>query len=183
MGPPFEGGVVDGSVSGKRVREHPRILSTQEGSLGFRQGCRVRRLPTAFESQSLHVPLREARESAPDPTLLLAHPHRRISRAKITMNNGIGNGNDNDHDKKCIRTFMLARATPRALSALPGVFIALPSKKSGGKGTGGGSKAETDPELAGSNVLSVGEGVLLKWMSYHLEQANRVSERVMPQVT
>ncbi|CAN0465306.1 unnamed protein product, partial [Hapterophycus canaliculatus] len=56
---------------------------------------------------------------------------------------------------KCIRTFMLARVTPRALSALPG---------------GGGGKVETDPELAGSNVLSVGEGVLLKWMSYHLEQ-------------
>lgn len=71
---------------------------------------------------------------------------------------------------------MLARVTPRALSALPGVFIVLPSKKSGGKGKGGSSKVETDPELAGSNVLSVGEGVLLKWMSYHLEQANRVSE-------
>ena len=72
---------------------------------------------------------------------------------------------------------MLARVTPRALSALPGVFIVLPTKKSVG-GKGGGSKAESDPELVGSNVLSVGEGVLLKWMSYHLEQANRVSERV-----
>lgn len=70
---------------------------------------------------------------------------------------------------------MLARVTPRALSALPGVFIVLPTKKSGGrKGAGGGGKVETDPELSGSNVLSVGEGVLLKWMSYHLEQANRV---------
>lgn len=77
---------------------------------------------------------------------------------------------------------MLARVTPRALSALPGVFIVLPTKKSAGKGAGAGaggstSKAETDPELAGSNVLSVGEGVLLKWLSYHLEQANRVSDR------
>ncbi|CAM9742155.1 unnamed protein product, partial [Ectocarpus fasciculatus] len=75
---------------------------------------------------------------------------------------------------QCIRTFMLARVTPRALSALPGVFIVMPTKKSGGrKGGGGGGKVETDPELSGSNVLSVGEGVLLKWMSYHLEQANR----------
>lgn len=73
---------------------------------------------------------------------------------------------------------MLARVTPRALSALPGVFIVLPTKKSaGGKGGGGGGKAESDPELVGSNVLSVGEGVLLKWMSYHLEQANRVREQ------
>lgn len=74
---------------------------------------------------------------------------------------------------------MLARVTPRALSALPGVFIIIPTKKSGGGkgGGGGGGKAETDPELAGSNVLSVGEGVLLKWLSYHLEQANRVSEQ------
>lgn len=68
---------------------------------------------------------------------------------------------------------MLARVTPRALAALPGVFIVLPTKKAGGKGEGG--KAETDPELAGSNVFSVGEGVLLKWLFYHLEQANRVS--------
>lgn len=52
----------------------------------------------------------------------------------------------------------------------------MPTKKAGGKGEG--SKAETDPELAGSNVLSVGEGVLLKWLFYHLEQANRVSFRV-----
>ena len=68
---------------------------------------------------------------------------------------------------------MLARVTPRALAALPGVFIVLPTKKAGGKGEG--SKAESDPELTGSNVLSVGEGVLLKWLFYHLEQANRVS--------
>ncbi|CAN0091510.1 unnamed protein product, partial [Laminaria digitata] len=66
---------------------------------------------------------------------------------------------------QCIRTFMLARVTPRALAALPGVFIVLPTKKAGGKGEGG--KAETDPELAGSNVFSVGEGVLLKWLFYH----------------
>lgn len=66
---------------------------------------------------------------------------------------------------------MLARVTPRALSALPGVFIVMPTRKGGAKG---GGKAETDPELANSNVLSVGEGVLLKWISYHLEQANRV---------
>lgn len=74
---------------------------------------------------------------------------------------------------------MLARVTPRALSALPGVFIIMPTKKSraGKGGGGGGAKAETDPELAGSNVLSVGEGVLLKWLSYHLEQANRVSDK------
>lgn len=68
---------------------------------------------------------------------------------------------------------MLARVTPRALSALPGVFIVLPAKKAGGKG--GAGKEDIDPELSGSNVLSVGEGVLLKWLSYHLEQANRVS--------
>lgn len=73
---------------------------------------------------------------------------------------------------------MLARVTPRALSALPGVFIVMPTKKA--KGKGGGSKAETDPELEGSNVLSVGEGVLLKWLSYHLEQANKVSVLGVP---
>lgn len=72
---------------------------------------------------------------------------------------------------------MLARVTPRALSALPGVFIVLPTKKAGGKG--GAGKVEVDPELAGSNVLSVGEGVLLKWLSYHLEQANRVRDLLL----
>lgn len=53
----------------------------------------------------------------------------------------------------------------------------MPTKKAGGKG--GQGKTVTDPELAGSNVLSVGEGVLLKWLSYHLEQANRVSNIVI----
>lgn len=68
---------------------------------------------------------------------------------------------------------MLARVTPQALSALPGVFIVVPTKRGGGKGASG--QVESDPELDGSNVLSVGEGVLLKWLSYHLEQANRVN--------
>ena len=76
-------------------------------------------------------------------------------------------------NRQCIRTFMLARATPRALATLPGVFMVLPTTKTGGKGEG--SRAEADPELTGSNVYSVGEGVLLKWLFYHLEQANRVS--------
>lgn len=52
----------------------------------------------------------------------------------------------------------------------------MPAKKAGGKK--GGGKEDIDPELSGSNVLSVGEGVLLKWLSYHLEQANRVSVTV-----
>lgn len=77
---------------------------------------------------------------------------------------------------------MLARVTPRALATLPGVFFVTPTKKGAGKGSsskggagkGTGRKEEVDPELAGSNVFSVGEGVLLKWLSYHLEQANRV---------
>ena len=51
--------------------------------------------------------------------------------------------------------------------------MVLPTTKTGGKGEG--SRAEADPELTGSNVYSVGEGVLLKWLFYHLEQANRVS--------
>lgn len=66
---------------------------------------------------------------------------------------------------------MLARVTPRGLSTLPGVFISMPSKPKTAKGV----KADVvDPELANSNVFSVGEGVLLRWLSYHLEQANKV---------
>ncbi|CAM9172605.1 unnamed protein product [Choristocarpus tenellus] len=69
-----------------------------------------------------------------------------------------------------IRSFMLARVTPKALSGLPGVFISLPRAP---KGHGKGKAASEDPELSDSNVYSVGEGILLKWMSYHLEQANK----------
>lgn len=66
---------------------------------------------------------------------------------------------------------MLARVTPRGLSALPGVFISMPPKQETSKGV----KADVaDPELSNSNVFSVGEGVLLRWLSYHLEQANKV---------
>ncbi|CAM9334154.1 unnamed protein product [Discosporangium mesarthrocarpum] len=71
-----------------------------------------------------------------------------------------------------IRSFMLSRVTPKALSAVPGVFISMPREV---KGKGGTAKATQDPEMTGSNVYSVGEGVLLKWMSYHLEQANKTS--------
>lgn len=56
----------------------------------------------------------------------------------------------------------------------------MPAKKAGVKK--GAGKEDIDPELSGSNVLSVGEGVLLKWLSYHLEQANRVSV-TLPRIT
>lgn len=67
---------------------------------------------------------------------------------------------------------MLARVTPRGLSALPGVFISMPPKQKTSKGV---KPDVADPELANSNVFSVGEGVLLRWLSYHLEQANKVT--------
>eukprot|EP00903_Cladosiphon_okamuranus_P009303 g8875.t1 len=131
-----------------------------------------------------------AHGGAPNPTPSQPAAAAATSTQSISSSNRDGAEETRDSDEwvdrsreawstvmyQCIRTFMLARVTPRALSALPGVFIVMPTKKSaGGKGGGGsgGGKADTDPELAGSNVLSVGEGVLLKWLSYHLEQANR----------
>ena len=65
---------------------------------------------------------------------------------------------------------MLARVTPKGFASLPGVFIPMPASK---KAAGG--KNYLDPELTDSNVLSVGEGVLLRWLSYHLEQVNKVN--------
>ena len=59
---------------------------------------------------------------------------------------------------QAVRTLVLARITPKAFAALPGVLMA---------GVGKGKPAE-DPELVKSNVYSVAEGLLLKWASYHV---------------
>ncbi|CAM9548186.1 unnamed protein product [Chrysoparadoxa australica] len=63
---------------------------------------------------------------------------------------------------QAIRVFMLSRVTPKALSTMPGVFLPAPSTKAGG-----------DPELTGSNVYSVGESILLKWVAYFINQASK----------
>lgn len=64
---------------------------------------------------------------------------------------------------QAIRVFVLGRVTPKGLSQLPGVL--MPATK---KGKGGGGKA-IDSELEGSNIYSLGENCLLKWVGYHVK--------------
>lgn len=79
---------------------------------------------------------------------------------------------------QAIRTLVLARVTPKAFETLPGMLLPTAPKKKkagtprgaasgGGKGGGGGG-GDIDPELAKSNVFSVAEGLLLKWVAYHV---------------
>ncbi|KAH8069936.1 hypothetical protein JL721_5473 [Aureococcus anophagefferens] len=51
-------------------------------------------------------------------------------------------------------------------ASLPGVLIPKPPRAAAGDDHGG-SHGSSDPELAGSNVYSVGECVVLKWLGYH----------------
>ena len=64
---------------------------------------------------------------------------------------------------QAIRVFMLGRVTPAGLSKLPGVL--LPATK---KGKDGGKTI--DSELEGSNIYSLGECTLLKWVGYHVNK-------------
>eukprot|EP00698_Gefionella_okellyi_P007756 TRINITY_DN1898_c0_g1_i1.p1 TRINITY_DN1898_c0_g1~~TRINITY_DN1898_c0_g1_i1.p1 ORF type:complete len:2231 (+),score=540.36 TRINITY_DN1898_c0_g1_i1:707-6694(+) len=53
---------------------------------------------------------------------------------------------------QAVRVFMLSRVTLKSLAVLPGVDP---------------SAAASDPTLSTSNVYSIAEGVLLKWLAYH----------------
>lgn len=70
-----------------------------------------------------------------------------------------------------IRTFVLPGVTVAHLTSQPGVHLA-PSRGAGGSrasarsGSGGGG----DRETSGSNVYSDGEGVLLRWLSHHVNR-------------
>jgi hypothetical protein len=64
---------------------------------------------------------------------------------------------------QAIRVFVLGRVTPVGLSKLPGVLMPATSK-----GKGGGKKS-IDSELEGSNLYTLGESCLLKWVSYHVK--------------
>lgn len=64
---------------------------------------------------------------------------------------------------QAIRVFVLARITPKAFGALPGVLLPPPKKTDKPK-----PKDGIDPELARSNVYTVAEGLVLKWASYHV---------------
>ncbi|KAH8082149.1 hypothetical protein JL720_8676 [Aureococcus anophagefferens] len=67
---------------------------------------------------------------------------------------------------QAVRVFCLARITPKTFASLPGVLIPKPPRAAAGDDHGG-SHGSSDPELAGSNVYSVGECVVLKWLGYH----------------
>lgn len=79
-----------------------------------------------------------------------------------------------------IRVFMLARITSKLLESHPQLESGDHGKKSQGSREPLGSSVHgskgrlrtvlPDPELAGSNIYSVGEGVLLRWMSRHLKK-------------
>mmetsp|Transcript_8375 Transcript_8375/g.10006 ORF Transcript_8375/g.10006 Transcript_8375/m.10006 type:complete len:2211 (+) Transcript_8375:271-6903(+) len=83
---------------------------------------------------------------------------------------------------QCIRTFILSRITPKAFTALPGVLISSKTNNNDKKGAGGGNKGNGkkgksgnngsggsgDPELGKSNVYTVAEALLLKWVAYHV---------------
>lgn len=66
---------------------------------------------------------------------------------------------------QAIRIFSLARITPKTFASLPGVLIPKPPRAAPGEDAHPHGSA--DPELAGSNVYSVGECVVLKWLGYH----------------
>lgn len=59
-----------------------------------------------------------------------------------------------------VRVFMLSRVTLGNMRSLPGVE---------------GTDLPGDPTLATSNVYSVHEGVLLKWLSYHYNKVRGFS--------
>jgi hypothetical protein len=65
---------------------------------------------------------------------------------------------------QAIRVFVLGRVTPKGMAALPGVLMPATTK-----GKDGGKKS-IDSELEGSNLYSLGESCLLKWVSYHVNQ-------------
>ena len=67
---------------------------------------------------------------------------------------------------QAVRVFCLARITPKTFASLPGVLIPKPPRAAAGDDHGG-THGSSDPELAGSNVYSVGECVVLKWLGYH----------------
>lgn len=64
---------------------------------------------------------------------------------------------------QAIRVFVLGRVTPKGLSQLPGVLMPATSK-----GKGGGAKG-IDSELEGSNLYTLGESCLMKWVGYHVK--------------
>jgi len=77
---------------------------------------------------------------------------------------------------QAIRVFVLGRVTPKGMSALPGVLMPATTK-----GKDGGKKG-IDSELEGSNLYSLGESCLLKWVSYHVNQ-NMTSSVMRKRVT
>lgn len=69
---------------------------------------------------------------------------------------------------QAVRVFSLTRITPKTFASLPGVL--LPKNSSSTKT--GKSKKREDSEFAGSNVYSVGECILLKWLAYHISNGS-----------
>ena len=67
---------------------------------------------------------------------------------------------------QAVRVFSLTRISPKTFASLPGVL--LPKASSSTKS--GKSKKSEDSEFAGSNVYSVGECILLKWLGYHISK-------------
>ena len=81
---------------------------------------------------------------------------------------------------QAIRVFVLGRVTPKGMSALPGVL--MPATTKGKEGKDGAGKKGIDAELEGSNLYSLGESCLLKWVGYHVNQ-NMTSTVMKKRVT
>ncbi|KAJ8600753.1 hypothetical protein CTAYLR_003950 [Chrysophaeum taylorii] len=72
-----------------------------------------------------------------------------------------------------VRVFSLTRITPKTFASLPGVLLPKPpsTTRSTTKGRGGDG-SDSSSGLSGSNVYSVGECILLKWLGYHISSGS-----------
>ena len=80
-----------------------------------------------------------------------------------------------------VRIFVLARVTPKSFGSLPGVLLPVARAAKGKDGKDGPAKPATDPELVDSNVYSVSEGIVLKWLGYHVNATTPAS--ALPRIT
>ena len=74
-----------------------------------------------------------------------------------------------------VRIFVLARVTPKSFVSLPGVLLPVARAAKGKDGKDGPPKPAADPELVDSNVYSVSEGIVLKWLGYHVNATTPAS--------
>ena len=71
-----------------------------------------------------------------------------------------------------VRSLILPRINSKQFKMLPGVAGGPSPSPEGAAATGGSTrKRGADPSLGGSNIYTVAEGILLKWLSMHFAEA------------